>query len=372
MELETRLVFIDTSAYEKKKLQFGIFALARLERLVTEGKIQLLITDVVRSEIETHLKKMAHDAVTEHKKFRKSGSSLCIADEVTGGGLFTDFTAEAVFNEAIRKFRTLVDNGYTENVSVETVNPRQIFAAYFTGAPPFHREAKKSEFPDAFSLAAVDALARARVHKVYVVSGDGDMAAVADANDNFIYLPGIDELLDLVNRNDAELADLSVFADTVLELLRENILTLAREKLEDGEYLSYSSGDADPELSDLSISAVTIAELQLIEVDQDGATYDLIFDVTLTASYDFADYSHANWDKEDRLYYGVIESNESFLHQEQYSATLEIGFSEGLRSNAEICLLQFEDSIFDLNLDEAQYVETEGTADDVPQEPDPF
>ncbi|MFH8136287.1 PIN domain-containing protein [Pantoea osteomyelitidis] len=188
MELETRLIFIDTSAYEKKKLQFGLFALARLERLVTEGKPQLLITDVVRSEIETHLKKFAHDAVTEHRKFRTSGSFLCIADEVTGGGLFTNFTAEAVFSEAIRKFRALVDNGYTKNVSVERVDPRQVFAAYFTGDPPFHRESKKSEFPEAFSLAAIDALARARIHKVYVVSGDGDMAAVADANDNFFYL----------------------------------------------------------------------------------------------------------------------------------------------------------------------------------------
>ncbi len=34
MDLQTRLIFIDTSAYEVKKLQFGHFALLRLQELV--------------------------------------------------------------------------------------------------------------------------------------------------------------------------------------------------------------------------------------------------------------------------------------------------------------------------------------------------
>lgn len=38
MELQTRLVFIDTSAYEIKKLQFGHFVLGRLQQLVEEKK----------------------------------------------------------------------------------------------------------------------------------------------------------------------------------------------------------------------------------------------------------------------------------------------------------------------------------------------
>jgi len=81
------------------------------------------------------------------------------------------------------------------------------------------------------------------MHKVYVVSGDGDMAAVVNANDNFIHLSGIDELLDLVNRNDAELANLS---------------------LEDGDFMPSSSGDPDPELNYIEISSLEIAVLQLI------------------------------------------------------------------------------------------------------------
>lgn len=38
MELQTRLVFIDTSAYQAKRFQFGHYDLAHLERMVAEKK----------------------------------------------------------------------------------------------------------------------------------------------------------------------------------------------------------------------------------------------------------------------------------------------------------------------------------------------
>ncbi|CAX53288.1 conserved uncharacterized protein (plasmid) [Erwinia billingiae Eb661] len=356
MELQTRLVFIDTSAYEMKRLQFGHYALARLEQMVAERKIHLLITDVVRSEIESHLKKFATEAVRHLNQFKKDASFLRVADEATGGGLFPAVTPDAVLDEATRKFRALVDNGLTETVSVAAVSPNQIFDDYFSGAPPFHREAKKSEFPDAFSLAAVDALARARMHKVYVVSGDGDMEAVAAANNNFLYLSGIDELLDLVNRNDAELAELSTFADSVLEQLRVDILATARKQIEEAEFSVSSDEGIDPEVEDIKIMSLEIATLQLIDVSRDGATYDTEFSVGLNATHGFTDYTHAHYDREDRVYYGVEHSRHLYSHGELYKATLEIGFTDGLRQNAEIIGLDFEEGIFDLDLDSARYI----------------
>ncbi|MCS5456940.1 PIN domain-containing protein [Enterobacter asburiae] len=372
MELQTRLVFIDTSAYEIKKLQFGHFVLGRLQQLVEEKKIHLLITDVVRSEIEQHLKKFADSAVKEHKNFRKKGSFLCVADEITGGGLFPEITPEAVLDAAMRKFQALVDNGFTETVSVASVNPKQIFDDYFSGAAPFHREAKKSEFPDAFSIAAVDALARARHHKVYVVSDDGDMAAVAAANDNFIHLKSIDVLLDLVNRNDEELAELSTFADSILEQLKDEVIAKARDILHSAEFTPVSSSEYDPAIYETKISSVSIEEMQLIDVNNDDATYEITFKVDLTVSYDYEDYSAAVWDKEDRVYYGVEVSSDTYRHQELYTASLEIGFMDGIRANAEIHMLSFDDSVFCLDLDTAEYVEYVPVIDAEPQLPDPF
>nr|WP_258550670.1 PIN domain-containing protein [Klebsiella pneumoniae] len=311
------------------------------------------MTDVVRSEIEKHLKKYAEEAVTAHKNFRKAGSFLCVAEEVTGGGLFPDIASEAVLAEARRKFHALVDNGLTETVLIAEVNPKQIFDDYFSGAAPFHREAKKSEFPDAFSLAAVDTVAKSRHHSVYIVSNDDDMSAVAAANESFIYLKSIDVLLDLVNRNDKELSELSDFADSILDQLRDQIINLAREIVSNGEFILSSYDDADPEICDVAILSVNIHEVQLIDVATEYAMYDVTFNVELTVSYNFEDYSRATWDKEEHVYYGVEYSRGSFRHQEQYAATLEIESMDRLRANAEVHSLSFDDSLFGLDLDTA-------------------
>lgn len=55
--------------------------------------------------------------------------------------------------------------------------------------------------------------------------------------------------------------------------------------------------------------------------------------------------------------YGMRETNYTFPHREQYAATLVIGFHEGLRENAEIERFDFEHNVFDLDIDEAEYIE---------------
>ncbi|MEN4673615.1 PIN domain-containing protein [Pantoea agglomerans] len=357
MELQTRLVFIDTSAYEAKRFQFGHYGLARLEKMVVEKKIHLLITDVIRSEIEGHIRKFADEAVSELKKFQKAASFLRVAEKSTGGGIFAKVDAEGVLQEAMTKFRALMDNGITEHISVSIVDPTKIFNDYFSGVPPFHREAKKYEFPDAFSLAAVDKVAQDRFHMVYIVSADGDMKAVADRYPNFIHLEKLDQLLDLVNRNDQELVGLPDFADSVLKQVIETVHDKAREILLEGEFIPYSSGDSDYDVNEIDISGLKITEVQLIDVNSDEATYDVEFDVELLVTYDFIDYSGVNWDREDRVMYGMQEKSYSFKHHERYAGTVKIGFFEGIRSNAEVLDVTFDDSVFDLNLDDAEYVE---------------
>ncbi|NAR52392.1 PIN domain-containing protein [Acinetobacter haemolyticus] len=69
MELETRLVFIDTCAYQNKNFQFGDHTLLKLQNLLEEDKIQLLITDITKKEIEAHLLKMSATAIKKLKDY---------------------------------------------------------------------------------------------------------------------------------------------------------------------------------------------------------------------------------------------------------------------------------------------------------------
>ena len=205
-------------------------------------------------------------------------------------------------------------------------------------------------------------------HRVY----DGDMAAVAAPNDNFIHLKSIDVLLDLVNRNDEELAELSTFADSILEQLKDEVIAKAREILHSAEFTPVSSSEYDPAIFETEISSVSIEEMQLIDVNNDDATYEITFKVDLTVSYDYEDYSAVVWDKENRVYYCVEISSDTYRHQELYTASLEIGFMDGIRANAEIHMLSFDDSVFCQDLDNAEYVEYVQVIAAEPQRSDPF
>ena len=56
MELITRLVYIDTSAYERKHFQFGLYILEKLENFASHDKVRILVTDITRREIELHIR----------------------------------------------------------------------------------------------------------------------------------------------------------------------------------------------------------------------------------------------------------------------------------------------------------------------------
>ncbi|MEH3297301.1 PIN domain-containing protein, partial [Raoultella planticola] len=69
MELITRLVYIDTSAYERKHFQFGLYILEKLENFASHDKVRILVTDITRREIELHIRKNAEEALKELNKF---------------------------------------------------------------------------------------------------------------------------------------------------------------------------------------------------------------------------------------------------------------------------------------------------------------
>ena len=72
MELITRLVYIDTSAYERKHFQFGLYILEKLENFASHDKVRILVTDITRREIELHSRKNAEEALKELNKFQKT------------------------------------------------------------------------------------------------------------------------------------------------------------------------------------------------------------------------------------------------------------------------------------------------------------
>lgn len=348
MELISRLVFIDTSAYESKNFQFGAHSLGRLQELVEEQKIHLLITDVTRREIESHLEKKSEDAASKIKKFRKDAMFLRNTPELACHGIFTNVEADEIQNIVHNKFSELVDNGFVETISVDIVNPQVVFNAYFDNLPPFNNESKKHEFPDAFVLEAVKKISLERDHSVYIVSSDSDMRSVCASVNNFIHLNSVDELINLTLRSDSAYAEPTQFADEIFEQLKDKIIADALAVLKESEF-NYADADPyDDVINSINIESIAISNKNLQDVDAAHAEYVIEFEVIVIADYEFPDYDRSPWDHEDKHYVFVLKNELTLKHKECYTAYLTLTYEDGLKANASIAELSFEDRFFEL------------------------
>jgi len=352
MELETRLVFIDTCAYKNKNFQFGDHTLLKLQNLLEEDKIQLLITDITIKEIEGHLLKMSASAIKKLKDYiHADGKILRATPELTIHSIFDSITKHDIYNSINSKFNEFLDSPRVENVSIKDVNPEVVFNKYFLNEPPFISEAKKHEFPDAFVLEAVKDVAKSRLLKIYIISTDGDMKAYAENDENCIHLSSIDELVDLVLRNDQELLEPITFADSVFLSLEGEIKQRAKDILSESQFEAEFEGFEylDEEVYELEIDKIDISNKTLIEVSNESAEYELEFEVELTATYMLPDYDNSPWDPEDKVYVFLRKHEITKTHKQKYSANIEISYSEGIKAHAEIFDFQFQDSVFILN-----------------------
>ncbi|MGR5446694.1 PIN domain-containing protein [Vibrio jasicida] len=347
--LATRLVFIDTSAFEKKNFQFGQHSLGRLQELIAQEKLYLLITDVTQQEIESHLKKHSEESASKVKKLTKEAMFLRNTPELDCHGIFNIPKADDIFEIVNGKFHELLELESVELVSVQSVNPKIVFDAYFNGLPPFEKESKKHEFPDAFALEAIKKVSLDRCHSIYVISADGDMTSYADQEETLIPLNSVDELIDLVVRNDEELAEPTNFADQIFDELEENIVEIATEHLKYAEFVHTSTEFWDEEIADIKINSVSLSAKNLQDVSTEHADYEIEFEVEVTAEYSVPDYDRSPWDSEDKEYVHIFYNETVIKHKETYSAHVSISYSDGIKANAEIVELDFTDTIFDLN-----------------------
>ncbi|MFD6211418.1 PIN domain-containing protein [Peribacillus sp. NPDC060253] len=78
------------------------------------------------------------------------------------------------------------------------VSPAFIFKMYFKDIPPFSKK-KRDEFPDAFSLVALENWFKRQDEKVRIVSDDGDLKNYCEESHTLIYESGCQTPIDSWN-----------------------------------------------------------------------------------------------------------------------------------------------------------------------------
>gem|GEM_PF-6308587 len=162
------------------------------------GTIRLVFTLVTIGEIERGIREAACEAARHVRKLRTMPGAKYLH---VSGRIPKSRSDEEVAATAVEHFRKWLHDAKAEIIDLGSVPAEAVFVRYFRGAPPFGAGAKKSEFPDAFTILALHQWCHEHNRSVYVVSQDGDLRRACEAYPELIYVERGEELLDLLVRD---------------------------------------------------------------------------------------------------------------------------------------------------------------------------
>lgn len=238
-------ITFDTQIFDRNGRTFRKGLLAQFGQ-IKNSNIQLIVTELVRDEIEKHILEM-HSA--RHKRVNDAFSLVAqhlsddLADEIREE-LEARATPEQIAFYEINDFflATNAELAFYEEISI-----RNIFELYFNNNPPFHKSNdKKHEFPDAVALLSLEAYAENR--GILVVSSDKDWIKFCSNSKNkrLHCIPDLTTAFSLINSIETDAKEIAsqrslqlqrfnddgdlkaAISDNLIERLKHELLFTAR------------------------------------------------------------------------------------------------------------------------------------------------
>ena len=198
-EGEIAALTVDTSIFYQKQFQLNSATLQALARLNGRG-FPFLLANTVCKEVINHIERVASQALSSAKKGigqalrafeTKEPTREHLLGQITGGR-----NAKQVAQENFRQY--LADAGCEILDDAGLVDTESLFEDFFAARAPFGTGKKKSEFPDALALNALERTATKRGVGILVVSKDSDWAKFCRDSRQLYLVKDIERALGLV------------------------------------------------------------------------------------------------------------------------------------------------------------------------------
>lgn len=332
-------ISIDTSVFDAKQKTFQNPVLRRLDQF-QKRDVRVVITDVVANEMKAHLRDEALETQRTLKKALRKHNTRWQrenADEELDQ-LLIRADASAFSDDEFNSFLEHI-NGEVLESSATPNAVRNILTKYFSQHPPFGAaDKRKSEFPDAFALLALEALAEQEGRLLLCVAPDKGWVDFAAESEHLICIDKLEEALSLFNAA----ADLLRVVDAIAQKWHENeagdfleaVQSALEYRLEDLDFDIDAYADVEFEADPLSaalqnISNEKISKPTIIAADDETVT----FTVRVEALVGFeATFSFSVFDSIDKDYV-FLNSHSVYVEKTlpfDLTITADRVFDEGL------------------------------------------
>ncbi|GFM68999.1 hypothetical protein PSCICJ_51170 [Pseudomonas cichorii] len=327
MQLQSRVVFLDTNVYIAKNYQFLTHSLGAIKKLRDAEEILLIVPDVTDMEVRSHIRSESSETAAVLKKVKKDAMLIRNLPNIPAYGIFTDIHANDIEQQLINNWEEFLGGTGIERLTVDCVVPSRVFKRYFSVAPPFASGAKEKEFADAFVLERLADFALERSHLIHVISTDKDLAKYCAEDPRLVFGESVDAFIDAVNISVS--VEPSAFAAEALNKVSADIMQSVESLLPDVDYEILSS-DWNAELEEVSITNISFVRANLVFVEDKQCLYEIEYSATIKTIEFVKDYDRSPFDHEDDSYPFVLETQVERTFEQMVSIETTIFFQDKL------------------------------------------
>ncbi|MEC8067426.1 MAG: PIN domain-containing protein [Pseudomonadota bacterium] len=345
-------VLIDTSAYEEYIRHDGFKnEVFRVLKTLSDRKyIKVIVHDIIKQEVLTHICKNAVDLKSKSDKFFKDVIRK-FPEKSSEHNDISDFYSKYK-NFDLKTLRINECEDYFNSLCVEVINTQDVdvtsavFERYFSKRPPFGQGKKSKEFPDAFiTLSTVEKIKRDDLGvKLIFISADPDWKGFCDEF-NIPLFKKLNEFTDWASSEEPEFSnDFKVYkrSNEIKGAIEKNESSLFGMIVEEiGTFEDYEPEDFfDVECYDDNDRSVSMQDIKVISSTESSAIVDINFEVIFSLNihgYHINDTSFKDPDTKDRVYpYGKHSFKMTFVGN--FYLESEVSYDENNIANT----LQFE------------------------------
>ena len=326
-------VTIDTNIFEANKFDFGTDStLSLLVKNVQNGKIKLVLSDIVIREVEKHIYRRVENVCGKARKLRKEYLDILPEQYLVDIGMeiYVQIpNKEEVYNQANNVFYNFLEDCKVERLDIDSINLETIIEDYFSVRPPFENsERKRKEFPDAFIAQEIkNHFGSDEI--VAIISQDKGFKKACGDNNNYLFFNSLGELFNTLNKSEEEYAH-------AIEIIKSNddhILCSIKEMIDDScvdvRGLTYDRDgvvdgyDYDETFLDsYSLSGMKIHTVD--DIDEDSITTSLWIYGNMAVNCYCEDIDNAAWDSEEEEYIFVELKHILEKHNMRFPCRIEL------------------------------------------------
>jgi hypothetical protein len=225
-KLITRNIFIDTCIFHGKNYGFDHYVFNKIADLASNDYVSVFLTEITFQEILSNIEQQIGNARPHLNNLQDKGKILQNIPQYQA--VFNRKFINSVFETMKQQFFGFLEKSQVKILPIEDVDSKEIIERYFNRKAPFSTQ-KKTEFPDAFTLAALESWCKKNQQKMYIISADKDYKNYCYESDVLHHINSVEQFLNVFTRSDEYRYDFTINLfennlEIIEEALKENFI----------------------------------------------------------------------------------------------------------------------------------------------------